>query len=302
MSADRFMKTKKFRFGLVIAGLLAASVTFALPTPSEIDQAVHEGQYQKAESMLREVIAEKPQSAKAHYELGVLLERRERYLEAQTELRQAQTLDSSLKFTKDPQNFERQLEHVNQKVREGDKTYQKSENSIANATPLNQASQSSSGVSSLTLVWVVIAGLVIVALFVKRSAPSPVVVEVPQRPQGFGGAYTPNSTPPGYPPAGGYPSYPPASSGSGVAGAVVGGVAGLAAGYALAKAMEGDHSSNVVSGNALPQGGGFVANDNSGMNTDGQVDNFASFEPSAGDSWDNSSANLAGDASDDNSW
>jgi uncharacterized protein len=290
---------------MVFAGLLAtASVVWALPSPKEIQEAVDAGQIPRAESMLREVIAEKPQSAKAHYELGVLLERQERYLEAQTELKQAKTLEPSLKFTRDPQNFEHQLEHVNAKVEQGALPARSTE-SVTHQQPAPVVHESS-GTSPLTLVWVLIAGLVIVALIVRRRAPQPTVVEVPVRtPQGFGQQYTP-----GMPPApGGYPSYPPGygpsyppAGGSGIGSAVVGGVAGMAAGYALAKAMEGDHPAAGMNPAGVPPTG-YVPMDNSmGQSPSNGVDNFASFEPSSDNSWDNSSDNTAGGSGDDNSW
>jgi hypothetical protein len=243
--------------------------------------------------MLREVLAEKPQSAKAHYELGVLLERQERYMEAQTELKQAKTLEPSLQFTKDPQDFERQLAHVNARVAQTTTPVRSVDSGMHPSAPM---SHESSGVSPLTLVWIVIAGFVIVGLWLRRSASQPTVVEVPVRPpaQGFGQQYNPGGPapyPPGY--GGAYPpGYPPAG-GSGIGSAVVGGVAGMAAGYALAKAMEGEHVSTVSNP-------GYVAQDAAPMPSSG-VDNYANFEPSASDSWDNSS-NVAGDAGDDSSW
>ena len=47
-----------------------ASFALALPTPKDIEAAVAAGQYAQAETMLRDVLQDKPQSAKAHYELG----------------------------------------------------------------------------------------------------------------------------------------------------------------------------------------------------------------------------------------
>jgi uncharacterized membrane protein len=157
------------------------------------------------------------------------------------------------------------------------------------------------GVSPLTLVWVAIAGLLIVALIVRRRAPDPVVVEVPARPQGFGAQFTPGGVAPGY--SAGYgPAYPPAGSGSGVAGAVVGGVAGLAAGYALAKAMEGDHTSAAATDVTAAHNNGYVPIDNPSGYDSGQVDDMARFEPSAGDSWDNASNDTADSGGDDSAW
>ena len=289
-------KFRAVRAFLLSSCLMASVMVWALPTPSQINAAVQAGQLTQAESMLREVVAEKPQSAKAHYELGVVLERQARYAESETELKQAQSLEPSLKFTRDPQGFEQQLTHVSAMAHQPHTT--------STMVPVDHApmpsAHVSSGPSALTLVWLLIALVVVVALFLRNRVPNPTVVEVPVRPQGFGANFSPTN-PSAYPPnaAPGYgPAYPASTAGSGMAGAVVGGVAGLAAGYALAKAMEGDHPSGVsnMTGNT---NAGYIPSDNAApYNPDAN----ASFEPSAGDSWDNDSTNMGGDSSDGDAW
>ena len=88
--SSRFLK-------LLVAGafVMGASLALALPMPKDIEAAVAAGQYTQAETMLREVLQEKPQSAKAHYELGQVLARGARYSEAQTELKKAKDIDPS---------------------------------------------------------------------------------------------------------------------------------------------------------------------------------------------------------------
>jgi hypothetical protein len=76
-----------------------------------------------------------------------------------------------------------------------------------------------------------------------------------------------------------------------VAGAVVGGLAGVAAGYALSKALEGDHHSGagntpVNTGN----NGGYVPFD-----TPTQPD-VGSFDAGSGDSWDDASSSGGDDS------
>ena len=58
------------RAAIVAILILAASVAFALHSPKDISTAVNSGHLTQAESMLHEVIQEKPASAKAHYEFG----------------------------------------------------------------------------------------------------------------------------------------------------------------------------------------------------------------------------------------
>lgn len=75
------------KFLLACSLVLSSALAFALPSPKDIDAAVNAGRLSQAESMLREVIQEKPQSAKAHYELGQVLARQEHYVDAQIALK-----------------------------------------------------------------------------------------------------------------------------------------------------------------------------------------------------------------------
>jgi hypothetical protein len=80
--------------------------------------------------------------------------------------------------------------------------------------------------------------------------------------------------------------------GSGIGGAVVGGLAGVAAGYALSKALEGDHHSNAS--NAAQSSGnnnGFVPFD-----TPSQPD-LGSFDSGSGGGWDDGGSADSGDDS-----
>ena len=46
------------------------TLALALPSPKDIEAAVNAGRLTQAETMLREVLQDKPGSARAHYELG----------------------------------------------------------------------------------------------------------------------------------------------------------------------------------------------------------------------------------------
>jgi hypothetical protein len=121
-------------------------------------------------------------------------------------------------------------------------------------------------------------------------APVATPMGTPPAPRGFGAQFTPNAPQGGYAPQG-YAQ--PNSGGSTMTGAVVGGLAGVAAGYALSKALEGDHHTAPVSG-ATPaaDNGGYVP-----FNTPTQPD-FGSFDAGSGNDWD--SADSGG--SSDDSW
>lgn len=282
----------------VVAGVLVLSATLALalPTPKDIEAAVAAGQYTQAESMLREVLQDKPQSAKAHYELGQVLAHAHRYKEAQTELQKAKDIDPSLKFATSPEKFNTVLTKVNDLAAAPtssvvmEPSVAPGTHAAAKAAPESAAS---GGSSPLTYVWLAIAGLVVLGLWLRRSAanatnnasqtayaPVATPMGTPPAPRGFGAQFTPNAAPAGYAPQG-YAQ--PNSGGSTMTGAVVGGLAGVAAGYALSKALEGDHhtAAPTSAGASSSAGnGGYVPFD-----TPAQPD-LGAFDAGSGSDWD----------------
>ncbi len=228
--------SKAMKSVVLCTALAASALAFALPSPKDIEAAVSQGQLPQAESMLREVIEAKPQSAKAHYELGQVLLREYRAKEAHTELLAAKAIDPSLKFATSPQQFETILAQANA---------QPGHSSTSSQVAPSASSRSSESGFSLSYVWIGIAALVVIALLIRnrRPTPPPYATPGPDMNAGPGTAFgrNPAYAPPAYP-AAGYPQAAP-SSGSNMTGAVVGGLAGVAAGYALSKALEGDHHS-----------------------------------------------------------
>jgi hypothetical protein len=289
--------SKFFRPGMALVMACVATVALALPTPKDIEAAVNAGHNAQAEAMLREVIQEKPQSAKAHYELGQVLAREARYAEAQTELKKAQEIDPSLKFAASPDTFSDTLNKVSRLVPAAAVSAAPSATAAPQLASPSPAAES--GGVSLTYVWVGIGVLLVLALLLRRSSvptatPSPAMTPAAPMPQrGFGAQFTPNApVAPGYAPGYG-PGYaqPTQGTGSTVAGAVVGGLAGVAAGYALSKALEGDHHS--ASGNsnaAVGNNGGYVPFD-----TPAQPD-LGSFDAGSGDTWDDASSSGGDDS------
>jgi TolA-binding protein len=71
-----------YLFRVLLLGLMvgASSLVLALPTPKDIEASVQAGQFERAETQLREVIKARPTSAKAHYELGQVLARQGRFI------------------------------------------------------------------------------------------------------------------------------------------------------------------------------------------------------------------------------
>jgi tetratricopeptide (TPR) repeat protein len=270
--------------------VLMSSLAFALPAPKDIEAAVNAGQLTRAEEMLKEVIRDKPGSAKAHYELGQVLARGGRNIEAREALEKAKSLDPTLKFARDPQHFNDLLNRI-----PGGGASLGTGSGAALSSPRAEVAMQSAPVhvpAAPAFPWgyVLVGGGVLVAawMFMRRRAVSgggPLMA-------GAGGGMVPAASGSGYAPGygGGYPPAQPAA-GAGIGGAVLGGVAGLAAGYGIAKMMEhGDERSH--GSNLAGEGSGFTPIAPS------QPD-YGSFDAGAGDAWDNADA---GSGSDDDSW
>ncbi|MEI7513787.1 MAG: tetratricopeptide repeat protein [Betaproteobacteria bacterium] len=269
----------------------ACALALALPAPKDIEAAVSAGHYAQADTMLREVLQEKPNSARAHYELGQVLAHEAKYDEALAQLQRAKAIDGTLKFATSPEKFQQTFDKISAAA--------SSARPAAMTTPVAApiapavAPAPTSPALNLNYVLLGIGVLVLVAFLIRRSnaqaAPSAMPYPAPMPnaagPVGFGAQYAPNGA--AYAP--GYGA--PAQGGSGMGGAVLGGVAGLAAGYALTKAFEGDHHSGNSSGGApgLAGNGGYVPFD-----APAQPD-LGSFDAGAGDGWDASDASTSDD-------
>jgi len=261
----------------------ACALALALPAPKDIEAAVNAGHYAQAETLLREVLQEKPNSARAHYELGQVLAHEAKYDEALAQLQRAKAIDSTLTFATSPEKFQQTLDKI--------------------GTAASSARLPASPALNLNYVLLGIGVLVLVAFFIRRSkaqaAASATAYPAPMAraggPVGFGAQYAPSGAAyaPGHGPGYGTPAQSASGmGGSGIGGAVLGGVAGLAAGYALTKAFEGDHhsASNAPAPSAATGNGGYVPFDASAP------PDLGSFDAGAGDGWDASESS----GSDDN--
>jgi hypothetical protein len=292
-----------YLFRVLLLGLMvgASSLVLALPTPKDIEASVQAGQFERAETQLREVIKARPTSAKAHYELGQVLARQGRFIEAEQSLNEARNLEPSLKFASSAQQFNDLLAKVTAKTAAPAKTPAVAAQ-VAPVTPMATLPSRPEPSTPWGLILLGAAGVALVVVLVRRSAAAKAapVVSYPMAPvpetRGFGQAYTPGAPPASpYPQnnAAGYPAGAMGGSGSTVRSAVVGGIAGLAAGYALSRAMEGTQGRD----GATPHGA-------SGLQDDGyrainsapsQADLGAFDAGSGGDSWDNSLDSSGGD-------
>ncbi len=206
-----------------LAGLmfvLVSSVAWALPSEQQVQDAVKQGNYTQAQSMMAEVVAEKPQSAKAHYVYAELLAHNGAFNKASEEAAKARELDPKIGFT-DPEKF-----------RSFEQTLQREQNQARPARTSAVATTPSYGTSTSTSSsggipgWVWLVGLVVIAVLLFRGfARSRAAAGVPPGAAGYGSA-GPAGMNPGYGP-GGAPVMQ--SGGSGLLGtglAVAGGVAG----------------------------------------------------------------------------
>ncbi|SAK62428.1 TPR repeat-containing protein [Caballeronia calidae] len=95
---------KKILTALALSLSLASPLAFAVPTAQQVEQSMTQGNWQKADSQLSEVLEAHPKNAHAHYLYAQVLDREGRYDDALSQLQQAKSLDPSLSFT-DPSRF-----------------------------------------------------------------------------------------------------------------------------------------------------------------------------------------------------
>lgn len=237
---------------------LVSQIALALPTPGDIATAVKTGRLAEAESMLQDVIKAKPQSAKAYYELGQVFAMENRKQPAVQALHEAERLDASLKFAQNPRHFHELLGKL-----EGAHTIPAARSSVVAAPP------SPSG-SNFPWIYVVIGGglLFTTWLSMRRTAATAAANSTASSGANPAGGYG------SMPPVG--PYAPPAPAGSGIGTAVLGGVAGMAAGYGLARLLDHESGQPAQLPGESPAGvvPGFTPPD------------YGDFDAGTGDAWD----------------
>ncbi|GAA0723158.1 tetratricopeptide repeat protein [Dokdonella soli] len=221
--------------------LLVAGTAHALPGVEDVQSAVRRGDYPGAESMMRQVIAAKPENAKAHYVLAEILAHEGRSDDAAHQAATARQLDPAIHFTQ-PERFRQFESELAAATRQ------------ARPIRMEQGGGTRSGSSGF---WI-LALLAIGALFFlfRRGRPSIAT--------GYGNAGVPPAgTPspmPGMPP-GWTPGAP--MQGSGVGSSVAAGLGGLAAGMLAEHMIEGmthHHPQDPASG-IFPSAGADAAAD-----------------------------------------
>ena len=247
------------------AVLLTSNAAFAEATLPEVYQAVQSGQMAKADAMMKEVLQNHPNSAKAHYVASELYLKEGKLEEARNHFIKAQNLAPGLPFA--------QPESV-----------QKLQAQLASGASIPAATQTS--IFSNPLFWGLIAILVVGIIIVmkRRKAEAVQVYNAPSA--GYPG--TPGG-PAGYPGGPGYPGAPAGGMGSGLMGSLATGAAlgaGMYAGQALASNLMGGHDnghSNAGSNPNLNQVGGPAS-----LDPNFGVRYASSWDDGGASSWDDS--------------
>jgi tetratricopeptide (TPR) repeat protein len=263
----------------VLAGVFAAAIlltsnmVFAEATLPEVYKAVQSGQMAKADVMMKEVLQNHPNSAKAHYVAAELYLKEGKLEVARNHFIKAQNLAPGLPFA--------QAESV-----------QKLQVQLSSGAGGSVAGSSPSSIFSNPIFWGLIAILVVGVIIVMRRRKAQAVQVYNAPSAGYPGAPGTPGGPTPYPggPAG-YPGAPAAGGmGSGLMGSLATGAAlgaGMYAGQALASSLMGGHDNG-------------HQNTNPNMN---QVGGPASLDPNFGvrdaSSWDDGGASSWDDSGGD---
>ncbi len=91
---------KKFLAAACLSLMLASGAVFAaVPTVQQIESAMAQGNWQQADSGLKQVLEAHPNNARAHYLYAQVLDREGRTADALAQIQQAKTLDPQIRFT-----------------------------------------------------------------------------------------------------------------------------------------------------------------------------------------------------------
>ena len=242
---------RKMLLAAACAAALWSAAAMAVPTVDEVSAAARAGDYPKAEAMVREAIAAKPQSARAHYILAEILSKEHKFADASTEASRASEIDPSLKFAGDPAKFrtfqgELSRELARPAAAPGVAPTRVDASPMAPAVPVQAASSGIPG-------WVWVGGLALIAFLIFRAVSRRAIANnlagggfAPQAQGGYG--MQPGMPQPGYGPANGG-NYGPGYGGAPGGGLLRTGLAaagGVAGGMLLERMLEGNrHDENL---------------------------------------------------------
>ena len=224
------------RFLVALSLATVACLAWAIPSVDEVQSEVRKGNFAQAESMMREVVAANPDSARAHYVLAEILAHNKRFDQAVAEVTVAKRLDPKLSFTQSDkfQQFEQLLERERAATRSAEAAQRAA---ATQPVVLREPARSGGGVPGW--LWGLGGAVVAVAIWrliaARRETVYPANVVV----SGSAGAVVPGGYQPGYGPGYG-PGYAP-PGGSGMLGTGIAAAGGFAAGMLAEKLIDGGH-------------------------------------------------------------
>ena len=289
------MKRKMLLVAACAAALWSAAA-FALPTSNEVQAAVKAGDFPKAEAMMQEVVAAKPQSAKAHYLYAEILAHDAKFSDAAAQARQARELDPALSFTTDPEKF-KSFERLLEREQAGPAVtpqVQAPTTHVTPAPPVVPQQAASSGIPG----WVWVGGIGLLAFFAIRAISRRAMANNMATAGGYAnqGGYgmNPGMQQPGY-----GPGYGPApGAGGGLLRTGLAAAGGVAGGMLLERMLEGNrHDDNNGGGNNYgAQGGSF---DNGAGQAASDLENRSIDFGSGGNDWGGDAGGGSSGGSDD---
>jgi len=247
-------------FNIVFLGaVLCGGVAMAEPTLPEVYQVIESGQLAKADAMMKEVLQNHPNSAKAYYIASELYLKEGKLDEARSAFVRAENIAPGLPFAQ-PESVQRLKAQL-------------TANAISPAGPAGARS-----IFGSPLFWILIAILVAGITFFLRKRPQPVQVY-----------NAPSAGAPGAYPGAGYPNGPypgnPGMGGGGLMGSLATGAAlgaGMVAGEALASHLMGGGHPNAGGMNSdFNQVGGQMPDQ-----TNFGINDASSWDDGGSSSWD----------------
>lgn len=289
------------RILMVCLGLLASlwlGTAQALPNVDEVQAAAQRGDYAGAEKMMREVVAAKPDSARAHYVLAEILAHQRQFSEASEHARRARSLDPAIKFT-DAAKFSAFEQLLQREQAATSKALTPA--AVAPAPPPRAvpAEPSGSGVP----VWLLVVGVVVfIGVAVRWMQRRAAAQAQPALAGGYGAGGGMGGGMGGY--GAGYgPGMPqaPSSGGPGMLGVGLGVAGGVAAGMLAERLLHGGQDERSIPRDRDAGGAGGLIPGSFGNDTDSASSELTrrDIDFGSGDGWDGGGGDAGGGGGDD---
>jgi hypothetical protein len=164
---------KKYLVAAFASLALVSGAAFAVPSAQQIESAMSQGDWQRADAGLVEVLQAHPNNAHAHYLYAQVLDREGRYADALAQVEQAKSLDPQVRFTA-PQNFAQVEAKIRADASRASATTSRADNSFAQqtqaATPMPQ--RHGPGMGAWIGIAIVLVGIALVLRWTLRRARS----------------------------------------------------------------------------------------------------------------------------------